>query len=59
MTQEQTQTATPKFTPQRKAWVWQYVIRCIDKAGPDERRKDAYKLVNQQLASASDEGGKQ
>ena len=55
---EQPQDKPTKFTPQRKAWVWQYVIRCIDKAMPDERRKDAYKLVNQQLAAASDEGGR-
>lgn len=56
---EQTQNHPAKLTPERKVWVWQYVVRCIDKAqGPDERKADAYKLVNQQLRDASDAGGK-
>lgn len=55
---EQPQAKQPKYTPERRVWVWQFVVRCIDKADQDERKADAYKLVNQQLRDASDAGGR-
>jgi hypothetical protein len=53
------QTPQPRFSAQRKAWVWQYVKRCVDKAmEPDERRKDAYTLIGYEIDEATDKGGK-
>lgn len=55
---EQQQPQTVKFSPDRRVVVWNFVARCIEKAGPDTRAADAQKLVRQQLRFATDEGGK-
>lgn len=57
MTQQQPQNPPPKLTPDRKVVVWSFVQRCIEKAGPDSRARDANMLVKQQLRDAIDEGG--
>jgi hypothetical protein len=56
---EPTQNPSPKFSPDRRVVVWNFVVRCIEKAGPDSRAADAQKLVRQQLRTATDEGGKE
>lgn len=55
---DQKQTPQPKFSPDRKVVVWNFVSRCIERAGPDSRAADAQKLVRQQIRAATDEGGK-
>lgn len=56
---EPKQSAAPKLTPDRRVVVWHFVLRQIEKAGPDTRAADAYRLVNQQLCKATEEGGKE
>lgn len=56
---EQQQNPQPKLTPDRRVVVWNFVSRCIEKAGPDSRAADAQKLVRQQIRTATDEGGKE
>lgn len=55
---EQPQNKPPKLSPDRKVVVWNFVERCIEKAGPDTRAADARMLVKQQIRTATDEGGK-
>lgn len=56
---EQVQNPPPKFSPDRRVVVWNFVKRCIEKAGSDSRAADAQKLVGQQIRTATDEGGKE
>ena len=56
---EQPQNQQPKFSPDRRVVVWNFVKRCIEKAGTDSRAADAQKLVGHQIRAATDEGGKE
>lgn len=58
---EQAQPKNPqqKLSPDRRVVVWNFVSRCIEKAGTDSRAADAQRLVQQQLRAATDEGGKE
>lgn len=56
---EHQHNSPPKLSPDRRVVVWNFVVRCIEKAGPDSRAADAQKLVRQQLRTATDEGGKE
>jgi hypothetical protein len=56
---QQTPNQQPKFSPDRRVVVWNFVKRCIEKAGTDSRAADAQKLVGQQIRAATDEGGKE
>lgn len=60
MTQQaQPKNPQPKPTPDRRVVVWTFVSRCIEKAGPDPRAAEAQRLVQQQIRTATDEGGKE
>jgi hypothetical protein len=58
MTRQQ-QNPPQKYTPDRKVVVWTWVKRQIEKSGPSRNGADACKLIDQQIRTATDEGGRQ